>query len=746
MTNSSVAKPTVTGLVAGQYTFELTVTDNKGASTKAQVKITVNAAPNQSPVANAGSAATITLPTNSATLDGSASSDPDGSIVSYKWVKLSSGVATIANSSVAKTTVSGLVAGQYTFDLTVTDNKGASTKAQVKITVNAAANQSPVANAGSAATITLPTNSATLDGSASSDPDGSIVSYKWVKLSSGVATIANSSVAKTTVSGLVAGQYTFQLTVTDSKGASSTAQVKITVNAAANQSPVANAGTAATITLPTNTVTLDGSASYDRDGSITSYSWVKIIGGAATIANSAVAKPTVSGLVAGQYTFELTVTDNKSASTKAQVRVTVNTATNKLPVANAGPAATITLPTNIATLDGSASYDPDGSITSYSWAKISGGATTIANSRVAKTSISGLAAGQYTFELTVTDNKGASTKAQVKITVNAAANQSPAANAASNQSPAANAGTAATLTLPSNTVSLDRSASSDPDGNITSYNWIKLSGGAATIANSAVVKPTVSGLVAGQYTFELTVTDNKSASTKAQVKITVNAAANQSPAANAGTAATIMLPTNTVTLDGSASSDPDGSIASYSWIKLSGGIATIADSTVAKTTVSGLVAGQYTFELTVIDNKGTSSKAEVKITVNKNYKPTYTLSPDLLADTSSATAPGQTGANERKSFAQLNLYPNPATDIINTEIINDSIGVVTLNIYDLNGRLAEKMELNKQAVSNYVSQQVQQRDIPGLIQDGFILRYLLIFLHYGEVFTLWKQLSTKRQG
>ena len=604
--DDAVSKTNVSGLVGGQYTFELTVTDDKGASSKAQVKVTVNVAPNQSPVANAGTNKNITLPVNTVNLDGSGSSDADGIIVSYKWIKISGGVATIADDAVSKTTVSGLVAGQYTFELTVTDDKGALSKAQVKVTVNAAANQSPVVNAGTNKNITLPVNTVSLDGSGSSDADGIIVSYKWIKISGGAATITDDAASKTTVSGLVAGQYTFELTVTDDKGASSKAQVKVTVNAAANQSPVANAGTNKNITLPVNTVSLDGSGSSDADGSIVSYKWIKISGGAAAITDDAASKTAVSGLIAGQYTFELTVTDDKGASSKAQVKVTVNAAANQSPVANAGTNKNITLPVNTVNLDGSGSSDADGSIVSYKWIKISGGAAAITNDAASKTAVSGLIAGQYTFELTVTDDKGASSKAQVKVTVNAAANQSPVANTGTNKN----------ITLPVNTVSLDGSGSSDADGSIVSYKWIKISGAAATITDDAASKTTVSGLVAGQYTFELTVTDDKGASSKAQVKVTVNAVANQSPVANAGSNLAITLPLDSVHLDGSKSADPDGTIVSYSWAKIAGGSGTMTNSNTPIAFISGLSPGQCTFELTVTDNKGANAKAQVKVTVN----------------------------------------------------------------------------------------------------------------------------------
>lgn len=92
----------------------------------------------------------------------------------------------------------------------------------------------PVANAGSDQTITLPTSTGNLVGTASSDADGSIATYLWSKIS-GPATysIANTAASSTTATGLVEGTYVFRLTVTDDDGATHTDDVTITVNAAA---------------------------------------------------------------------------------------------------------------------------------------------------------------------------------------------------------------------------------------------------------------------------------------------------------------------------------------------------------------------------------------------------------------------------------------------------------------------------------------------------------------------------------
>jgi hypothetical protein len=111
----------------------------------------------------------------------------------------------------------------------------------------------------------------------------------------------------------------------------------VTVNPAANIPPVANAGPSKSITLPTNSTTLDGSLSADADGSISSYSWAQISGpGSSTITSGNSSIATVSNLVTGQYTYELTVTDNMGATAKSRVKITVSNSGIQPPVANAG--------------------------------------------------------------------------------------------------------------------------------------------------------------------------------------------------------------------------------------------------------------------------------------------------------------------------------------------------------------------------------------------------------------------------
>ncbi|UAY51322.1 PKD domain-containing protein [Ferruginibacter albus] len=596
ITDASSAATTVNNLSQGVYQFVLTVTDNQGATATDTVQVTVRST-NAVPTANAGNDQTIQLPINSVSLSGSGV-DADGTIASYSWSVIG-GSATIADASSAATTVNNLSQGVYQFVLTVTDNQGATATDTVQVTVRST-NAAPTANAGTDQTIQLPTNSVSLSGSGV-DADGTIASYSWSVIG-GSATITDASSAVTTVNNLSQGVYQFVLTVTDNQGATATDTIKVTVRSA-NAAPTANAGVDQSIQLPTNSVSLSGSG-VDADGTIASYSW-SVIGGSATIADASSAATTVNNLSQGVYQFVLTVTDNQGATATDTVQVTVRS-TNAAPTANAGTDQTIQLPTNSVTLSGSG-VDADGTIASYSWSVI-GGSATIADASSVATTVNNLSQGVYQFVLTVTDNQGATATDTVQVTVRSA-----------NAAPTANAGTDQTIQLPTNSVSLSGSGV-DADGTIASYSWSVI-GGSATITDASSAVTTVNNLSQGVYQFVLTVTDNQGATATDTLSVTVKAT-NVAPVSNAGTDLTIQLRTNTIILSGSGT-DADGSIASYSWTKLSGGAATIANASSATTTVKGLVQGTYRFVLTVTDDQGATASDTIQVTVKPvNIPPT----------------------------------------------------------------------------------------------------------------------------
>jgi hypothetical protein len=92
---------------------------------------------------------------------------------------------------------------------------------------------------------------------------------------------------------------------------------------------------------------------------------------------------------------------------------------------------------------------------------------------------------------------------------------------------------------------------------------------------------------------------------------------NVGPVANAGADQGIVLPTSSVTVNGSGSSDPDGTITDYLWTKISGpSTFTITTPTSVSTSITGLVLGVYVFRLQVTDNEGDSDTDEMTVTVS----------------------------------------------------------------------------------------------------------------------------------
>ncbi|MBS1664283.1 MAG: T9SS type A sorting domain-containing protein [Bacteroidetes bacterium] len=474
----------------------------------------------------------------------------------------------------------------------------------------------PSANAGTDVSITLPTSSVTLNGSGS-ETNGTIVGYTWTQVSGpSTAAFVSATSATTAATGLVQGVYTFQLTVKDNSGVTATDVVKVTVNAAVvvPGPPSANAGADVSITLPTSSVTLTGSGS-ETNGTIVGYTWTQVSGpSTATIGAASSATTGVSGLAQGAYVFQLTVKDNSGVTASDVVKVTVNPAVPVpgTPVVDAGANQTITLPTSSVTLTATAS-ETNGTIVSYAWTQLSGPSTAVFGAAVsATTGVSGLAQGVYSFQVTVKDNSGVTASDFVKVTVNPA----PVVPGA----PLANAGTDFSITLPTNSVTLSGSGS-ETNGTIVSYAWTQVNGpSTAVFADASQAVTSASELLEGVYLFQLTIKDNSGVTAFDQVKVTVNAApgapVNQPPVADAGPDMTIEQTAAPVTLDGSASHDPDGTIVKYQWVQTAGlsGV-TLTNAGSAKPAAYGMNPGSYVFQLTVTDDKGATGQDEVMVTV-----------------------------------------------------------------------------------------------------------------------------------
>lgn len=519
--------------------------------------------------------------------DAFASTDSDGTIVSYVW-NWGDGSS---NSTGETATHTYSAAGNYTITLTVTDNDGATDTATATVSVVAAPNESPTAS------FTLSPTSGTaplfvqVDSSASSDSDGTIVSRSW-DWGDGSTDDVGVTAGHTYTS---AGSYTITLTVTDDDGATGVATKVVTVSAAppANQPPsAAFAASPTSGTIPFS-VAVDASGSTDADGTIASYAWDW---GDGTPGDSGVTATHVYN-VAGSYTLTLTVTDDDAATDTATVQITASDPPNVPPVASfTVTPASGTRPLAVD-VDASASLDTDGSIASYLWEW--GDGTADGSSVTASHTFT--VAGVYEIRLTVTDDDGETDTTTQTVTVNdppVPPNVAPTAEFSA---------TPVSGTAPL-TVNVDAGGSSDSDGTIASYSW---NWGDGT-ANGSGETTSHEYTVAGTYTLSLTVTDNDGATDLATATIQVSPVmVNQAPVASFTVSPASGFAPLSVVVDASASTDSDGTIANYFWNWGDGSNNAIGQQAMHIYEA----AGSYTITLTVVDDDGASHSTSLGIAV-----------------------------------------------------------------------------------------------------------------------------------
>jgi hypothetical protein len=193
---------------------------------------------NQNPVANAGADQTVNAGAT-VSLNGSASTDPDGDTLTFQWAQTAGTNVTLGNADTATPAfVAPSTAGVLNFELTVNDGRGGTDTDSVNVTVSVPANQNPVANAGPDQTVNTGAT-VSLNGSASTDPDGDALTFQWTQTAGTIVTLGNADTATPAfVAPNTAETLTFELAVNDGRGGTDTDSVDVNVGGQAPQQSI----------------------------------------------------------------------------------------------------------------------------------------------------------------------------------------------------------------------------------------------------------------------------------------------------------------------------------------------------------------------------------------------------------------------------------------------------------------------------------------------------------------------------
>jgi hypothetical protein len=469
------------------------------------------------------------------------------------------------------------------------------------------ANSAPTADAGADQTVAAGAL-VTLNGSASSDPDGDALTFAWTLRALPTGSAATLSDATGVMPQFVAdaeGEYLIDLIVNDGRSASSIDTVLVTTMPH-NTPPVANAGSDRTVAVG-EVVILDGSLSSDVDGDPLTYSWsfdARPAGSAATVSNADAVQASFTPDALGAYVVRLTVNDGRGGS--AEDTISVSTVLgNRPPIANAGLDQAVAVSETV-TLDGALSADPDSDPLTYRWSLLArpvGSTTGLVNPNSAQPTFHVDRAGEYVAQLIVNDGAIDSAPDTVLVT---SSNTPPVARAGDDQA-----------AVVGDTLQFDGTASSDANDDALAFLWSLSSrppGSSADLVGSATPTPLLTVDAAGVFVVQLIVNDGAIDSVPDTLIVSVDPPPNAAPQAQNDVASTDQdTPVAIAVL--ANDSDPDGdALTLVAVTQPAGGAAVIEGAEIRYLPAAGF-SGNDAFDYTVSDGRGGESTASVRVEV-----------------------------------------------------------------------------------------------------------------------------------
>jgi len=518
------------------------------------------------------------------------------------------------------------VAGEYVFELVVTDSAGRSSAPDlVAVEVEQVP---PRADAGVGLAWLLEGAERTLRlrGARSMDPNGDGLGFVWTQVQGPAATLDDDSVAEPTVTVSAPGLYGFELRAFDPDGEGPPATVVHTVHGPDDHVPTADAGDNQRVRLG-SVVHLDGSASADSDGDELGFVWTQVAGEPVVLQDAASARPSFVPPRSGRVVFELQVVDGRHSSRPDRVSVLVDRPDDRVPVAAAGVDREARVGARVE-LSAAGSSDPpddaEGEHLAALWTRTEGPYALLGTPQSAwETWFYPVAEGVFGFGLQVSDAHHQSEPARLLVTVDGD-------NTLPRPAPMAAVQVAAGQPLV-----LDGSASEDAEGDPLSARWRQVAGPGLGAPDPEALRVELQPLLAGSYAWELRLDDGRHLGPPLRVEAEVLPEPNDAPLADAGPDQTVPAG-SVVTLDGSGSTDPDGDELEYRWevLRAPTAVQPPAPGLAAATwELTVAVPGEYLLALWVSDGKLESAEAdEVLVTAEADQPVERDLDGDGLDD------------------------------------------------------------------------------------------------------------------